>query len=223
MTRRRSIFKKAKENNNNNKVSSSSNKVTKHNKKKSKSGLASFIDDKQDFPRNYLPAAAKSPGETSKKSRNNSKTSLLSDGDRVGHFIDRTPDKDTSDLFSKHFGETEQEFNKRMDDEVAMILAQAKNTPDVEPEKEQELQEKKKLKRKQKDLKKKEKKRKLKEKTMEKDELQEVDKVEFGEVVMRPPALKTKARFMAGTLGRKSQNFNFLKKFAADGSKFSIK
>jgi len=191
--------------------------------KKSKSNISNFIDDEQDFPRNYLPTE-KSPASTSVKSKKStSSKSSLGGGSGVGHFIDHSPDKDTSDLFSKHFGETEQEFNKRMDDEVAMILAQAKNIPNIEPEKELEQQEKKKLKRKERDLKKKEKKRKLKEKALEKDELQEVDKVAFGEVVMRPPALKTKARFMSGTLGRKSQNFNFLKKFSADGSKFAIK
>jgi len=131
-----------------------------------------------------------------------------------------TPEKPESSgaAFKKMFGETEYQFNKRMDEEVRMLIQQTKSIPDAEPELAEEFEkkkEKKRAKRKMRDQKKKEKKRKKEEDR--KMEEEKVDKVDFGDVVLAPPKLDFNPKIT------KRRSYNFMKKFTVDGSKFQLK
>merc|ERR1719427_1143720 len=105
----------------------------------------------------------------------------------------------TPNAFKREFGETFDQYNRRLDEEVRMQLQQTKAMPDLEPEW-QEKKEAKRLrtreKRKARETKKKEKKMKRMSDIMHKKKEDEflTDKVNFGEVVLKPPELKVKPR-----------------------------
>nr|CAB3228162.1 coiled-coil domain-containing protein 137-like [Phallusia mammillata] len=124
-------------------------------------------------------------------------------------------------------GETDFQFLRRINHDVSYVVKASRGIPDTQPE----IVEDKAVKK----LKLKQKKRLFEKKLKQKTKLQEkrVDEMEksvwkedikFGDVVLRPPELKSKPRKvdLKENVSAK-KNFSFLSKFSTDGAGFKLK
>lgn len=207
-----------------NSIAVAGSSVTNNRKKrkmtKSKS-LSDLGNDDQQVPRKMQEFM------TFKEQRQQKKKEVKKTPNKMETINEEVVSSTPSSAFKRAFGETEYQFNKRMNDEVSMIIAQSKAIPDREPEKEVEEEKKKQRKREKRrarEIKKKEKKERRKSEAnfQQKEKSMLSDKVNFGEVVLRPPELTFK---MPAAIAKKQKNqpqkktYNFMKMFKTDGNK----